>query len=415
MAHTRDLWFKEVKDESGEWVKVRKARHGKGKRWLACWTDPDDRERSKAFHRKGDADRYAGNMETDKARGDYFDPAAGKVTLDSVAKRWLSARMVDPSSEIRYASVYRRHVEPTFGRRRVRSVKPSDIQAWLGELSDRYESSTVTTAYLVLQGVLDLAVADDAIKRNPAKAGAVQRPVGRSEEIVPWSDGQVYAVIDHHPGQYRALPVIGAACGLRAGELFGLAAEDIDLEENTLRVRRQVKKLGSHYVYALPKNDRERTVPLPEWGAATIRVHTAARKPRPYSLPWEKPDGKLRTYNLLFRWSDDRHIRARGYDELVWKPALAAAGIIPAPVKDKRGRRRYITDRRAGMHALRHYYASVMLAGGVSIRDLADFLGHGDPAFTLRIYTHMMPSSYERARAAIDERLFRPRAVVDGT
>ena len=40
-----------------------------------------------------------------------------------------------------------------------------------------------------------------------------------------------------------------------------------------------------------------------------------------------------------------------------------------------------------------------MLAGGVSIKELAEYLGHKDPAFTLRVYAHMLPSSYDRARA----------------
>ena len=44
------------------------------------------------------------------------------------------------------------------------------------------------------------------------------------------------------------------------------------------------------------------------------------------------------------------------------------------------------------MHALRHYYASVLLAGGVDVRALSEYLGHHDPAITLRIYAHLMPS-----------------------
>jgi hypothetical protein len=47
----------------------------------------------------------------------------------------------------------------------------------------------------------------------------------------------------------------------------------------------------------------------------------------------------------------------------VAKPALVKAGIIPEPVKDERGRSRYLTTRKAGVHQLRHYYASVTLAG----------------------------------------------------
>jgi integrase len=54
------------------------------------------------------------------------------------------------------------------------------------------------------------------------------------------------------------------------------------------------------------------------------------------------------------------------------------------------------------MHALRHFYASVLLSEGVSVKELADYLGHADPGFTLRTYTHLVPSSYQRARAAVD-------------
>lgn len=54
------------------------------------------------------------------------------------------------------------------------------------------------------------------------------------------------------------------------------------------------------------------------------------------------------------------------------------------------------------MHALRHHYASVLLEGGVSIRALADYLGHADPVFTLRTYADLMPDSEDRARAVVD-------------
>lgn len=60
------------------------------------------------------------------------------------------------------------------------------------------------------------------------------------------------------------------------------------------------------------------------------------------------------------------------------------------------------------------FYASVLLANGVSIKELAtDYLGHADPGFTLRTYTHLVPSSHERARLAIDGVFGRP-ASTDG-
>lgn len=118
-----------------------------------------------------------------------------------------------------------------------------------------------------------------------------------------------------------------------------------------------------------------------------------------------KPGGKPHSCRLLFRWpADDEHVKARSYSETVWTPALVRAGIIAEPKKDTRGRTRYATSRREGIHQLRHYYASVMLAGGVSVKELAEYLGHADPAFTLRVYAHLLPSSHDRARAVINQR-----------
>ncbi|WP_373564226.1 MULTISPECIES: tyrosine-type recombinase/integrase [unclassified Streptomyces] len=54
------------------------------------------------------------------------------------------------------------------------------------------------------------------------------------------------------------------------------------------------------------------------------------------------------------------------------------------------------------MHALRHFYASVLLDAGENIKALSTYLGHSDPGFTLRTYTHLMPSGEARARAAMD-------------
>lgn len=147
---------------------------------------------------------------------------------------------------------------------------------------------------------------------------------------------------------------------------------------------------------------------MSDWDIQVIRRHTRRYPPRAYTLPWEKPDGRPHTCRLLFRWpSDDQHVKARSYSETVWKPAAVRAGIIGEPKKDRRGRARYATTRREGIHQLRHYFASVMLAGGVSIKELAEYLGHADPAFTLRVYAHLLPSSHDRARTVKNERFTR--------
>ncbi len=148
--------------------------------------------------------------------------------------------------------------------------------------AEKFGSSTAAGAYLVLQGCLELAVADQLIKVNPAKSPVVQQAAGggrwtRSSRgpTTRWA-----AVIDAHPDALRLLPVLMAGCGIRVSEAMGVALEDFDFGEKILHVRRQMKKLGTEHVYALPKNDLERDVPLPEWVAAAVRVHVAKYPPR---------------------------------------------------------------------------------------------------------------------------------------
>ena len=318
MGFTRDQWTRPVEQPDGTVRRIRNGRWGKGKRWLSVWHDDVGQERSKAFGRKDAADRYWQAMETDRERGEYLDPKAGRELVRDVGKRWLASRVTDPATQIRYESWWRLHVEPAFGRRHVKAVKPSEIGAWLARLGEKYGSSTAAGAYLVLQGCLELAVADHQIKANPAKSPVVSKPrAGNGDRVQPWTDQQVGAVIDAHPDALRLLPVLMAGCGIRINEAMGVALEDFDFGERILHLRRQVKKLGTEHVYALPKNDREREVPLPDWVAAAVKMHVAKCPPRPCTLPWEKLTGRPRSHNILFRWGDGNHVRYRTYSEQV--------------------------------------------------------------------------------------------------
>ncbi len=190
----------------------------------------------------------------------------------------------------------RRHTDFTSaqpsGHRQVRAIKPSHIQARIGQLSERFEPSTVIASFLVLPGILDLAVADDDIKKNPAKSPVAQVPAHQASKVQIWADSVIACLIDAHPDSLRVLPELAASCGMREDELFGIALEDFDFGEKIVRVRRQVKRLGNIYVFALPKNDSERIVPLSDWDIQAARRHMEKYPPRPYTLPWEKPGGK---------------------------------------------------------------------------------------------------------------------------
>lgn len=118
------------------------------------------------------------------------------------------------------------------------------------------------------------------------------------------------------------------------------------------------------------------------------------------TLPWAKADGEPKTVRLLFVDDKSRAYNRSVFNMGAWKLALAAAGVIPPR---ERGARYLQAAPEDGMHALRHAYASVLLDAGESIKALSEFLGHSDPGFTLRTYTHLLPSSETRTRKAIDD------------
>jgi Phage integrase, N-terminal SAM-like domain len=101
------------------------------------YRDPDRRERSKTFLRKIDAEEFARSVETDIRRGDYLDPAAGKVTLESWAEEWFGTiRHLKPKTREGYEGILRKHILPRLGRRSLASVKPIDIRRFVSELVD---------------------------------------------------------------------------------------------------------------------------------------------------------------------------------------------------------------------------------------------------------------------------------------
>ncbi|WP_345337142.1 site-specific integrase [Planotetraspora kaengkrachanensis] len=191
---------------------------------------------------------------------------------------------------------------------------------------------------------------------------------------------------------------IGAGCGLRQGEIFGLPLDEVDFDEGWMRVAYQVKLINGRLVFAPPKREKERDVPLPARVAEALKTHADLFPPVKVTLPWRTPDGPPLTKLLFFSRNGGGPVRRSDFNVFAWKPALVAAGVIPEPIKGER----HQAAREHGMHALRHFYASVLLDAGENIKALSQYLGHSDPGFTLRVYTHLMPSSEGRTRRAVD-------------
>lgn len=261
-----------------------------------------------------------------------------------------------------------------------------------------------------VRAVLSAAVDDGLLPRNPCSAKSVRPPAAEQRRVVPWLPAQVQAVRAALPQRYRPMADVGAGCGLRQGEIVGLAEDALDFDGDIIRVVRQVKLIRGKAVFAPPKCNKERDVPLPPSVAEALRAHMDAFKPVEITLPWRKPDGPKVSARLLFTNTASGLVWRSNFNIQEWKPALAEAGLIAEAGDDGK----YPSAREHGMHALRHFYASVLLDAGESIKAVSEYLGHADPGLTLRVYAHLMPSSQERTRKAVDRVLLPAPREPDG-
>ncbi|MFF9808638.1 tyrosine-type recombinase/integrase [Streptomyces coeruleorubidus] len=400
-GHIQDRWFKTVTGPGGKTVKVKTDRHGTGLRYRARYVGPDGSEKSKSFRDKELrlAKQWLTNIEADMSRGQYVDPRTARTTFKQYAERWVKTHTGEINSREAAERRLRLHAYPHIGSRPLGSFKPAHIRAWIAALEDTVPAESHRRIIVgTVSAALSAAVEDGLLSKNPCRARTVKLPKPGKPRVEPWTATQVFGVRAALPRRYQAAVDVGAGCGLRQGEIFGLAVEELDYEGGWLAVGHQLKRIRGKYVFALPKGGKARDVPLSKAVATAIQDHSKEFEPIDVTLPWRTPDGPLVTKRLIFSGPGGNHVRVSNFNDHHWKPALSIAGIIPAREAGKR----YASAPEHGMHALRHFYASVLLDAGESIRALSSYLGHADPGFTLRTYTHLMPNSEGRTRKAVD-------------
>ncbi|MGH3916413.1 MAG: tyrosine-type recombinase/integrase [Pseudonocardiaceae bacterium] len=398
MGHIQDRWYKKAIDSgTGKIIREKTNLWGKGDRYKARYLDPDGTERSKTFpdRQKKQAEDFLISIENDKREGRYLDPRGSRVTFREKAENWIKGQSDDPATRAVLRSRLHSRILPVLGDLLVSKIAPSTIREWMDTVQDQSDNYK-QVLFTLVSSVMDSAIEDKLIHQNPCKAKTIQRLNGAAVQIKDvWPEQRVKAVHEAMAARWQIIIPLGAGCGLRQGEILGLSPDDIDDGAMIVHVRRQLRTVDHTKVFALPKGNKTRTVPLSVGVLAEIRRHIRAYPPATATLPWRKATGEATTVRLLATGEEGRLYSGDLLTKTIWEGAFRAAGLNRTKQID-------------GMHALRHFYASTLLAQGVSIRELAVYLGHSDPGFTLRVYTHLVPSSHERARLAIDAVFTRP-------
>jgi integrase len=170
---------------------------------------------------------------------------------------------------------------------------------------------------------------------------------------------------------------------LRIGELLGLKWEDVDLNAETLRVRRTRSQAKSGPVFTTPKNGKGRQLRLTRRAVEALKSHKAEQNAERLKLGdlWEDN-------GLIFCTTAGRPLDFRNVATASFKPLLKEAGL---------------PDIR--FHDLRHTCATLLLSRGHHPKLVQELLGHSSVAMTLDRYSHVLPRMGEQTATAMEAAL----------
>ncbi len=347
-------------------------------RYRARYEGPDGRWHAKTFVRKADAQRWLADQLSRINHGMWIDPAAGLVTFSDQAERWLAGKTrINDKTREGYRSLLRSRILPTFGPVRLAAIDRSMVGSWVQAMTrEGLSSSRIRQAHQCLSAILEQAVDDGLLGRNPAKRTELPRASQPEHRFL--TAEQVARLAEAMPTRQHATMVyVLAYGGLRWGEMAALRRGRVDVLRRRLQVAESLAEISGRLVFGPTKTHQTRTVHLPPFVANMLGRHLEDVDDDRDALVFTAPQGgPLRYVNTRRR---------------VWNPARARAGDDLADVTP---------------HDLRHTCASLMRAAGADVKAIQQQLGHRDATVTLNTYTHL----FEGDLAAVMERLDDPSA-----
>jgi len=311
------------------------------------------------------------------------------IRLGRFLEEWLTTTIEPNCLSVNTAASYRgiveRHLIPSLGTKRLRDLTVIDVDHLLHQ---KYESglsgSTVQRIRMILVKALRHAERRDLIHRNVAALTDLRRePRREGRSLTPEQARQLLVASEHRP--LGITVQLGLYLGLRPGEALGLQWSDIDLHEQTLTVRRSLKRENNQLRFGPPKTlGSVRTLKMSE---------------------------QLAT--ILYRHKLEQDRQKEIACELWHENDLVVATEIGTPV-DPSNSRRALNDfcetaciGHWSPNELRHSFASLMSLTGAPMEEVADAMGHVDTRMTSQVYRHNLKSIVDVAESRLNA-LFAP-------
>lgn len=292
--------------------------------------------RSVTAESKKEAERQAALLEMEQQA-----IAAAPVNFSTAAKAYVDHRrgVLSPNTVSEYLRMIRSELE-TINDLPVRKLNSSKVQALISELSLKRSPKTIANIYGFITAVMSEAAPDVRLR--------VRLPQRRPADISIPDQEDVQRMIDHSEDPLRSAIILASSMGLRRAEICALTWSDV--KKNTLRISRAYAK--------------------DEYNIWTIKQPKSSAGNRVLAIP---PAAK----QILTRPDN-----AKDDDQIV--------PLTPDALTRRFERLCNALCMHYRFHALRHYYASVLLSLGVPDKYAMARMGHSTPTMLKQVYQHLM-------------------------
>ncbi|MFC9854196.1 tyrosine-type recombinase/integrase [Streptomyces prasinus] len=350
-------------------------------RYQARYPGPDGvmRPAPFTFETTADADDWLAEKQTEIRRGEWRDPEAGAVGFRAYADKWVEERELAPLTRDLYRYLLDKHLT-AFADLDLDEITAPRVREWRAERLRITSAKTITAkAYRLLKAIMETAVDDELIQRNPCRIKGAGKEKATERRIA--TVAQVDALANAVGMRWRLMVYLGAYGPMRPEELAGLRRRDVDVDNLRVRIRlAEPERMNGRRVQGDTKSEAgTRTVILPAFLRRELRWHLES-----YAEPG--PDG------LVFVGEKGAPFRRSTFGRK-WRRAREVVG-MPEGFR---------------FYDLRHTGHTLSTRSGATLKDTMVRAGQSSEKAAL-IYQHSDEERQEEVAAGLDATVRKARA-----
>lgn len=326
------------------------------------------------------------------------------LTFADYAERWLERRQravtlgeIRRSTYLGDEEILTSRILPRLGKIKLSNLGRDDVEVFAVDLLENGRKSggglapqTVRGALKVLRKILNAAIDEELIARDPSRGVRVDTPTSSIDadfdNLKTWRASELGWFIGEIGGMDRQMIALAAATGIRRSELCGLRWANADLDAGLIRIRSTVTMERNIPVFAnaVKSIKSRRSIAMDPAVVTLLRERRADQNRQRLATggDWHDP------YGLVFTWDDGRLVSPEWFTKRI--QALARVhGLEPI-----------------GAHGLRHTFATISLENGVPLKTVSEALGHADIGVTADVYSHVTEDVARRAAEIVGAAIF---------